>query len=345
MSVSRIEHCRALHMSESFIVDPVFPAGALHLLGGPSGIGKTTWLLQQLRHWSQGEDVMGYKSHPCEWRYVSFDRSTMDTYRTMRRLGLGNWDAPVFSVEEICPRNSAGALSDPNIFQLVKAHPQVKLWVLEGLQGFLPDTPKGRSQNKAEMLWMVALRDMVLSKGITVIAVTHSPKMAEAYIHNRSNFLGTQSLIGGCSTLVSFDLPSDVQAAKGKLTGKAAGYTNDRLVTVMGRDFSDHYLNYTRSTDGGFLLSSMVKMSSIPDTKGPTLDITMGDDPDFSEIKLDTLLSLWPLADTLTVREFKQWQIQSGLSLRTMWRWVSDQIAAGRLRRVAYGRYERSKPS
>src|ERR1700761_328678 len=126
-----------LYRERTYIVDPLFPSGSVHLIAGPSGIGKTTWLLQQLHAWSRGEDVLGYSSHPCEWVYVSCDRALNELDATMRRLELGTWHAPVYSIEEVAQKGPTGALDDPSVFEIEKRFPDAKLIVLEGLQSLL----------------------------------------------------------------------------------------------------------------------------------------------------------------------------------------------------------------
>jgi hypothetical protein len=104
----------------------------------------------------------------------------MDGDRTLRRVGLGEWDAPMFAMEDVIPRNAQKEIDlGPTIYQIVNRFPDIDLYVIEGLQAFLPNTARGQTQNKAEQVWCLKLRDKVLNKGKTIIAVTHSPKMTE----------------------------------------------------------------------------------------------------------------------------------------------------------------------
>ena len=215
-SPSSIETRLALRANEHFIVDPIFPCGALHIITGPSGIGKSTWLLQLLYEWAHGRDVLGHKSNPCEWVYVSLDRSLADADRTLRRIGLGDWDAPIYEMKDVMPRSSRGRLDvDPAISQVAEYFPKAKLYIIEGLQGVLPNTGRGQSQNKAEQLWAMRLRDEVLYKGITIIATTHTPKSNEATGRKREAMLGSHSLIGAAGQLV---LDKQITAADARRT-------------------------------------------------------------------------------------------------------------------------------
>lgn len=325
-----------LNRERKFVVDTIFPAGALHLIGGPSGSGKTTWLLQQLHTWSKGEDVLGYSSHPCPWVHVSCDRSLREMDATMRRLNLGEWQAPMYAIEDVMGhQDTTGMINDPSIFEIEKRFPWAELIVIEGLQVLLPDTGRGRSTNKSDMLWMIQVRDMILSKGKTIIATTHSPKSGQDYLNERSNFLGTQSLIGACSTMVSIDVPRDVREGADK---RAAQQCTDREISVLGRDYPNHYLSYTRLDNGGFELSARVVAGKV--AKGEMYQ-TQDDD----RIALDTMLSRWPSDQPLVIGVMRDWQKKQGMPESSFFRWLEDKKAQGRLRKEQRGVYKKVMPS
>ncbi len=231
-----------LRQDEKYIVEAILPAGELHLVGGASGIGKTTWLLQWLRDWSEGKPIWGHESFPCPFVYISFDRGVLTTDRTLRRIGMEDWDFPAYDVSEL-------GLVDYEIWDIVKRFPEARLFVIEGFQALLPDTTKGRGQNKEEMLWSVEVRRKILSLGITIIGITHSPKMkqGEAYASTRSRFLGSNSLLASTGTLISFDVPEDSKNAR-----KPSG-TDERQVLIEGPNFRQMTLHYSRGNDGRFV--------------------------------------------------------------------------------------------
>ncbi len=232
----------ALRANEKFIIDKILPAGELHLIGGASGIGKTTWLLQWLRDWSEGKPIFGYDSFPCPFVYVSFDRGVLTLDRTLRRIGMADWDFPAYDVSEL-------GLVDYEISDIVRRFPTARLFVIEGFQALLPDTSKGRGQNKEEMLWSVEVRRKILSQGITILGITHSPKMkqGEAYASTRSRFLGSNSLLASTGTLISFDVPQDSQDAK------KASNTDERQILIEGPNFRQITLHYSRNESGKFV--------------------------------------------------------------------------------------------
>lgn len=328
-----------LRKDQRYIVDTIFPAGSLHLLGGPSGYGKSTWLFQQLHQWSRGEQVLGYNSHPCPWVYVSCDRPTAETDRTLCRIGLKDWEVPIWSVEECLTRNAmTGHLEgEPTIYRLVEKFPKAELIVIEGLQSLLPDTMRGRTQNKSELLWMIQLRDLILSKGKTIIATTHTVKGSEQKFTSRGDFLGSASLIGAVSTMIHFDItPTDRDAHKNK-SGPIE--SDDRLVTIMGHNFPKHLLSYTRDEQGRFIHQVTMKRS------GATVVGEVHQTIDDHEIALDTHLAMWPTTTPLPTQEIESWAEKHMVPRRTFFRWLKARIEQGMLRREKRGEYVKLRPA
>lgn len=332
MKGNKLDHDRLavrkyLQERESYIIAPVFPCGSLHLLVGDSGIGKSTWLLETLYDWSRGISVMGgLISHPCEWVYVSMDRALQDTDRTLRRLGLGAWDIPAYAIEELCPRDdSTKLLVAPTVEHIHNLFPKAKLIVLEGLQTVLPNTGRGQTQNKAESLWLINLRDQVLNKGITVIATEHKPKKVDSGTSKRNTPLGTASLIGGSGTVISFDYPEEL---KGR---KDTQYVNDRVVHVSGHNFAPYHLCYTRDATGRFIL----------ETSKSGTEVFTYVTPEDGEIQIDAQFSNWPADRMIKSVDLIAWSNVSSMSEHQMYKWLRAQINAGRVEMVKKGEYKK----
>lgn len=228
---------------EKYIIDEIMPSGEVHLIGGASGAGKTTWLLHLLKDWSEGKPVLGRKSHPVPFVYVSFDRGLATLDRTLRRLNLGQWDFPAYDVADL-------GLKELSLFAIVDKFPVADLFVIEGFQGCVKDAAKGTSQNKSDMLWSADVRKKITNKNKTILGITHSPKMkqGESYVSSRSRFLGTQSLLASTGTLITFDNPPAGLDASGN-----PARTDDREVLIEGPNFPPLKILYTRGANGRFV--------------------------------------------------------------------------------------------
>ena len=334
-SPSSIETRLALRANEHFIVDPIFPCGALHIITGPSGIGKSTWLLQLLYEWAHGRDVLGHKSNPCEWVYVSLDRSLADADRTLRRIGLGDWDAPIYEMKDVMPRSSRGRLDvDPAISQVAEYFPKAKLYIIEGLQGVLPNTGRGQSQNKAEQLWAMRLRDEVLDKGITIIATTHTPKSNEATGRKREAMLGSHSLIGAAGTIIHFAMPP--------VQDETPGITEpeDRIVSIMGHNFPAMYLHYQRGAAGQLVLDKQITAADARRTTAEKVD-----EADFAPKSQQLVLWLqsYPAGENITTKQIKAQAAELGITTESyLFRWITEQVNSCVLLKEGRGIYRKS---
>jgi hypothetical protein len=249
----------------------------------------------------------------------------------MRRLGFGDWDAPAWAIEEIVPRDAGKRIStDPTIKHVADKFPDAELYVIEGLQGFLPNPARGQSQNKSEQLWALRIRDEVLNKGKTIIAVTHSPKSFEQYRHNRKNIIGSQALIGAAGTIITFALP---ESGVGKGTTKAVTQSSDRVVTVMGHGFADMVCQYERGESGEFVLSAQQQVGRSPE---------LFQTPNEKKRVMNGYLIKCPAGQEVTLSEIKQWARSAGMGDSSMYGWLSDQIDCERLLKENRGVYRRT---
>ena len=302
----------ALRKDEKYIIDTILPAGEVHLIGGASGAGKTTWLLHWLRDWSEGKPVLGFRSYPVPFVYVSFDRGTLTLDRTLRRMRMADWNFPAYDIAKL-------GLPKPDLFNIVNRFPEAQLFVIEGFQGCLDDAPRGTSQNKADMLWSMQVRKKITGLGKTILGVTHSPKMkqGESYVSSRSRFLGTQSLLASTGTLITFDNPKDVRDATTPVR------TDDREILIEGPNFASITLNYTRDANGKFVK--------------------------YDEQTTEGILNLdcWIITQTgviLSTGAIKAYGVKIGMSERSVERWISEREREGTLEKVDKGRFRHRAP-
>lgn len=339
-ALTHIERRLSLRPSDSFIIDPILPNAAMHVISGPPDIGKTTWLLQLLYDWEHGKIVLGgCKSNPCEWVYVSLDRSLRDTDRTLRRLELDNWDMPAFAIEEVIERNANKKIDlEPSIFQIVKRFPDAKLIVLEGLQMLMPNMGRGQSMNKAQGMWVIRVRDEILNAGKTIIAVNHTPKGGGA-AHDRENMLGAQGLIGGLGTSMIFGLPPDDSGKEQGMLGP--NQTDMRLLTVLPKNSPKLYLSYTFGKNGRLELDSSITTKSEPD-KPDIKQLEVFDT--ISDIRriLDMHLLAFEGQSEIAVKQVLIWARDAGIAVEHANSWLSGQVRDGRLVREGRGNYRRT---
>lgn len=332
---------QALRANDSYLINPIFPNGAFHCISGPPDIGKSTWLFQLLHQlWNGnvakllGEGCTVGKEHR-NWIYVSSDRGLRDTDRTLARLGLSDWNAPVYAQEEISKRMNQGMIGAADIFKLVQMFPDATTFFIEGLQAYLPDQGRGQSLNKAQSVWNMQVRDLITNRGIIIVAVTHSPKNSNPS-HDREDMLGSQGLIGGLGTIILLNTPLDGQGMRKKTTGPAQ--SDERLVTILPKNSPPMFLDYTRDpSNGAFVLSA--KQVGGSSAKTAELIATPSD----QHFLLDAHLGAFEGQAELTLRQINSWARSSGITDDTLKGWLGEQVRVGKLLQEGVGKYRRSQ--
>ena len=192
-------------MSETpeFLIDGILPANEVHLLGGSSGSGKTTFMFQiLLAEWQQGKPIFDHASHPVPYSYVSIDRSRSSVTRTLERLGLESAITRLICQEELSDESlTVGAV----IKECLRLHPDSKLIVIEGFQLLAGE---GGNKYNAVARTLKAAARLCSKLSITIIGICHSPKMKvdESFQHPREMLLGSVSWGAYSDTVITLNL-------------------------------------------------------------------------------------------------------------------------------------------
>jgi hypothetical protein len=218
-----------------WIIDQLFPSREVHIIAGPSGAGKTTWALQTLVwHWQKGEDVLGFKSYPVPWFYISSDRSLQSVHATMKRLGISSEEFMLTSAVD------AGIHDMTYVMKaMFKANPRPKLLYIDGLLNLLPDKVHP-NDNKSVCKWLADQTRRCQLEDITIIGSLHSPKMKrdEWYDNARQRISGGASWAGYADTIVLMELEDSSDPMK----------RDHRRLTILPRNHAEvvRHLVFTR---------------------------------------------------------------------------------------------------
>lgn len=180
------------------IIETIFPGRRVHLIGGASGAGKTTWLMQILETWRKGEPVYGHASHPCPFVYLSYDRDDDDFIDTCERLKIDpetyNFHSPHGAALETPLLDYLTALQTRN--------PSTRLYIIEGIA---MQTPAGKINDQRVVgSWLRRLQEFCKKYDVTIIGVLHSAKTKERdrYREPRAKIAGCGAWAGYSSTVV-----------------------------------------------------------------------------------------------------------------------------------------------
>jgi len=331
---SRLAFRRQLRQRSWWLVDKLLPGNTVHLISGASGAGKTTFLFQLMYDWEHGRPVLGCNSNPVPWAYVSIDRPTWETDKTLCRMGLADWDAPIYSMADLFPD-----LTNAYDIDKILEHPHLQyaqLLVIEGLQSLLPDTKPGQGQNKVEQIWMAQLLKRIEYSSRSIIAVTHQPKgikKSHEYTSSRTDYLGSASVGGSSSTIVNIWPYTEGDTVE----------CSQRLIKVNGRDFAEFYMLYDVNEDG--LLVNPKPWTGKQQTQLPFDDVSApkGAAAEFQLTETQASLDFWALSQPSetpwTAQDALNFAGAHAISRATVYRWLSNAQSRGVIRKIDYGRY------
>jgi RecA-family ATPase len=216
-------------MKSAYLVDTILPCGEIHLVGGPTGAGKTRWLFDTLLDWQAGRSVLGYRSHPCRWAYVSCDRRDASVYRTLETMGIDPKDIPL-----------VGGMSRKLTLSQILDEVQkmaAKLVVIEAFGGFV-DPPNSVTVRN----FFYSFQDILEKTGMTIIGVVESPKMKpkERYANPRQRISGAAAWGHYAETIVLVE-PKTPEIPN-----------SPRVVTVCPRNASE--IRFDAMFEGGRLV-------------------------------------------------------------------------------------------
>lgn len=157
----------------NFIVDQILPTHSIHLVGGPRGVGKTTFLLQLLDAWRHGRDTFGYQSFPVPFCYVACESPRAAIARTAERIGI--LDFPIVSlVEPPVDRTRIPAEPSPELaYAMARAAvPACRLLILDGISALAGKVGDYQVVSR----FMRELYRFAIAQRLTIIGVAESRK-------------------------------------------------------------------------------------------------------------------------------------------------------------------------
>lgn len=283
-----------------FIVDDILPAREVHIIGGPSGSGKSSLvfqlLIEQIR---QGLPVFGHPSISIPMCYVSCDRSDASIKRTLKRLNIPN-PIPILNARSITTSMETVIQRSRDLV------PGCKLIFIEAIIRFVPEGKMNDYKIVSDYLTYLGL--LCEKYDVTLVAITHAPKTHENehYANPRQRLSG--SVAWGAFTETVILIEPD-------------GEEDGRLISVLPRNGEE--MTYTYAFEKGILKEVS--------PEGTTFDLL--DKHALPALKPDTL---YPRLEILEL--VGQFHIKC--SEKTVQRWLNDKVRIGRMEKITRGVYK-----
>jgi hypothetical protein len=165
--------------------DGWFPRGAPHLVGGPSGGGKSTLVMDMLVAQSHKEVFLGHETFGMSYVILMADRGDDAFERTARRMGFEQKSFPIKFIPATWGESAIHAILDK-----IESCDEIPAVVfVEGLDGLVEDA------NKMGVVtpFVDGLRQIAEHYHIAMIGSVGAPKMriGEGYTAKRDNIFGS----------------------------------------------------------------------------------------------------------------------------------------------------------
>lgn len=289
---------------EEFLVDTILPRGEVHLLAGPTWVGKTRFLLPLIANWARGEDVFGKKSYPGPYVYAACDRTMTSIERTLEGLGLLGEIGPIINRVNTKP---LGGLHPENLLTEGLISLDTKLLVIEGLARLVP---KGKLIDYNVVgEFLEVLTEFCQDYNMTIIGTVHATKVkkGQEIVNPRERILGSTAWGAYSDTIMILD---SVEGADPK--------DNRRILYLYPRNAPGEKHLYTFDEKGRLIRSGQV-----------TEDLS----------GLDMALVGYGPGIGIPTHMIVEWGEGLGMSRSTVMRWIKDRVDEGVIERMGKGMY------
>ena len=214
---------------QTFLIASILPAYECHLIGGPSGAGKTRWTFQSLIEWKTKQTFMGYPCVPFpSTAYLAYDRSESSIGETLSNFP--ELDIPCYSLRR----------TKTSIDQLCKLYPTIKLFIIDGLATLLPGGKINDYQVVSDFLCWIG--ETCTKHGITILGILHASKTkeGESYRNPRQRIAGSVAWAAYSETVILIeplnpDTPEDCKRRLFICPRNSKEISLDMVMTGTGR--------------------------------------------------------------------------------------------------------------
>lgn len=291
---------------QEFLISDIMPKREVHLICGPSGVGKTNFTLAGLKELQKGGVWLDRAiPHAVEVFYISIDRGRSSVKRALDRHKIPH-DSFHWAARDDVPPGTSGNRTYDILSWIHSTHPLVEFVLIDGFASLLGDDHSSY-QKVADFL--TGCQHLCLKYNLTILGSVHSPKLrVDEYIPNpRQQVLGSVAWPGFTDLIIGLQ-PEEPDNPENP----------NRICMVLPRDAAEYVLNYRN--EGGILVP-IPKESQTEDAKRAE-----------SEIELAAPGAVW------TTQQLRD---MCNLPKTSFHRWLALAVASGLLTKVSRGTYQR----
>lgn len=188
----------------AYLVEGIIPVTQINLLCGPSGAGKTRWLLETMLEWSLGLPVLSRTSYPVPWLYINNDRNQADLNEILDDLGISPQDIPTLPAWDL-------ELGYNGIMDAAEKM-DAKFLVWEGFGREVGDKATGFTVTSV----LRRVTKDITKNGMTILGTVEQPKMkpGQKYGNPRQRVSGAAAWAHHVSTIFLLEYANEKQPDK-----------------------------------------------------------------------------------------------------------------------------------
>jgi hypothetical protein len=243
--------------SPRYIIDRILRSHAIHLICGPSGSNKTTWVFQQLKdNWELGKQILGYDVHPVPYLYISADRSKEETEETLTRVGIDLETFPYWSLTGRQARSRHLRHWQILLNFVCEQKPLVRFLIIDGFMGIIPARRDRNTDGGFSHIadFLTELQGELEDRDLTLLAMAHATKVKEDsyYLNPRERILGSAAWAAHASTIIVLGptKPGDPEAV------------GERTLVLCPRNAAERHFAY-RLNQHGLLVEPSTELDEV----------------------------------------------------------------------------------
>jgi hypothetical protein len=165
--------------------DGWFPRGRVSIIGGSSGVGKTTLVVDILRKQRDRQSFLGHEGTGHSFLVLFSDRTNLSNRETLERMGLASYDMPIAYMPICWDGVAVGEIKDR-----IEQYGCPAVVFIEGADALVSDA------NKAQVVapFMSGIQDVAQHYHTAVVLSCGAPKQKpkEQYSQSRDRVFGSQ---------------------------------------------------------------------------------------------------------------------------------------------------------
>lgn len=184
-----------------------FPLGSPSLVGGSSGTGKSTLMLDLLMSQAERLPVFGHETFGRSYMILMFDRGRLAHIRTMERMNYHTRQIPIQFMTSVIDNEASQEVINQieKYFDRNRAYPQVVF--IEGMDMLVRDANK----KEVVMPFINELQQIAEHFHVAIIGSTGAPKskVKEGYTAKRDQIFGSEAWSRLSETVVVMQYPEE----------------------------------------------------------------------------------------------------------------------------------------